>query len=265
MSIFKSNILDGQVAFVTGGGSGIGETIAATLAAHGAHVGICGRRQERLDAAIERMREANGGTGGEFFGIAADVREPSAVQTAVDATIERFGGLSILINSAAGNFLAPAATLSPNGFGTVVDIDLKGTFNACKAVFPHFRDNGGGNIGNISATLQYLGTQMQIHASSAKAGVDALTRNLAVEWGPADIRVNAVAPGPIDDTTGMSKLAPKGMKDKLSARIPLRRFGTRQEIADTVLFLVSPASSYTSGAIFVVDGAQWLAMNTFAP
>ena len=263
MSVFKANILDGQVALVTGGGSGIGETIAATLAAHGAHVGICGRKQDRLDQAIERIAQTNNHQGGSLFGIAADVRDPDAIQKAVDATIERFGRLSILINSAAGNFLAPAATLSPNGFGTVVDIDLKGTFNACKAVFPHFRNQNGGNIVNISATLQYLGTQMQIHASSAKAGVDALTRTLAVEWGPANIRVNAVAPGPIDDTAGMAKLAPKGMKDKLTAKIPLKRFGKRQEIADTVLFLVSPASSYTSGAIFVVDGAQWLAMNTY--
>ncbi len=117
----------------------------------------------------------------------------------------------------------------------------------------------GGSIVNITATLQYTGTPLQIHASSAKAGVDALTRNLAVEWGGAGIRVNGVAPGPIDDTPGMSKLAPGDMKDKMAAKIPLKRYGTIQEIADAVVFLASPASSYTSGAILVVDGAQWIA------
>ena len=254
MSIFKDNILEGQVAFITGGGSGIGAGIVKTLAAHGAKVAICGRTQSKLDGIAEQVHAA----GGECLAMAADVRDEDSLGSVVAAIEERWGRLDHLINSAAGNFLCPAATLSSNGFGTVIDIDLKGTFNACKASFKALSKSGG-TITNISATLQYTGTPMQIHASSAKAGIDALTRNLAVEWGPANIRVNAVAPGPIDDTEGMTRLAPKGMKDKLAARIPLKRFGKVQEIADSVLFLVSPASTYTSGAILVVDGAQWLA------
>ena len=254
MSIFRRDILAGQVAFVTGGGSGIGEAIVLTLAAHGAKVALCGRTQEKLDRVCQRVAEA----GGEALGVAADVRDPAALQAAVDQLEARWGRLDILVNSAAGNFLAPAATLSPNGFGAVVDIDLKGTFNACKAAFK-LLSKAGGSVINITATLQYTGTPMQIHASSAKAGVDALTRNLAVEWGPAKIRVNGVAPGPIEDTEGMARLAPPGLKEKITQRIPLQRFGKKQEIADAVLFLASPASAYTSGAILVVDGAQWLA------
>jgi len=254
MSIFKDNILEGQVAFITGGGSGIGAGIVTTLASHGAKVAICGRTQAKLDGIVDKVIS----NGGEAIGIPADVRNPDDLKAVVDAIAEKWGRLDILVNSAAGNFLCPAASLSPNGFGTVVDIDLKGTFNACKAAFPMLVKNGG-NIINISATLQYTGTPMQIHASSAKAGIDALTRNLAVEWGPAKVRVNAVAPGPIDDTEGMSKLAPGDVKEKLSKKIPLQRFGTVQEIADAVLFLVSPASSYTSGSILVIDGAQWIA------
>lgn len=253
MSFFAADLLAGRVALITGGGSGIGAGIASTLAAHGASVVICGRRQEKLDETAAAITAA----GGTCIGLATDVRDPEALVATANQAVERYGQLDILINSAAGNFLAPAATLSPNGFGTVIDIDLKGTFNACKAVFPHLRDRGG-SILNISATLQYGGTPLQIHASAAKAGIDALTRNLAVEWGGAGIRVNAVAPGPIDNTPGMAKLAPGAARKKVEAKIPLARFGTIDEIANAVLFLVSPASTYTTGAILVVDGGQWL-------
>jgi len=253
VSVFKDDILAGRVAFVTGGGSGIGAGIVENFAAHGAKVAICGRKQGKLDTIAGRITDA----GGECLAMSADVRKPDSLKAVVDAIIERWGRLDILVNSAAGNFLAPAATLSANGFGTVVDIDLKGTFNACKAAFAALGKQGGSII-NISATLQYSGTPMQIHAASAKAGIDALTRNLAVEWAGAKIRCNAVAPGPIDDTEGMSRLAPGGMRDKMTHAIPLKRFGSIKEIADAVLFLVSDASAYTTGAILVVDGGQWI-------
>ncbi len=251
--MFSPDLLAGQVALITGGGSGIGAGIARAMAAHGARVAICGRRQEKLDEVAVAIEQA----GGQCLPMSADVRDPESLTAVVGAAVERWGRLDILVNSAAGNFLAPAATLSPNGFGTVVDIDLKGTFNACKAAFEPLR-KAGGSIISISATLQYVGTPMQAHASAAKAGVDALTRNLAVEWGVANIRVNAIAPGPIDDTPGMAKLAPGPAKKKLEDRIPLRRFGTIEEIANAALFLASPLSSYTTGAILVVDGGQWL-------
>ncbi len=257
MSIFKDDILSGQVAFVTGGGSGIGAGIARTLAQHGARVAICGRTQEKLDRVAAQI-EADGG---ECLPQSADVRKPEQLEAVIKAVQARWDRLDILVNSAAGNFLCPAAGLSPNGFGAVVDIDLKGTFNACKASFPNLA-KGGGSIINISATLQYLGTPLQIHAASAKAGIDALTRNLAVEWGPAGIRVNAVAPGPIDGTEGMSRLAPGAVREQLEKQIPLGRYGKIDEIAHAVLFLVSSASAYTTGALLVVDGGQWLGTST---
>lgn len=254
MAVFRDDLLKGQTAWVTGGGSGIGAGVAAALAAHGCRVAITGRRAEKLEASAEQIRAA----GGTCLVAAADVREPEALAAAVARIEEAWGRLDHVVAGAAGNFLAPAATLSPNGFGTVIDIDLKGTFNTARSAFG-LLSREGGTITAISATLHYTGTPLQIHASAAKAGVDALVRNLAVEWGPAKIRVNAIAPGPIDGTEGMARLAPPGMKEKLTARIPLGRFGTIDEIANAVLFLASPASSYTTGAVFVVDGGQWLA------
>src|SRR4030095_9820597 len=144
-------------------------------------------------------------------------------------TTQHFGKIDIVVNGAAGNFLCAANELSPNGFGTVVDIDLKGTFNVCRATFEQLKEHQG-QILNISATLHYLGTPLQIHVSAAKAGVDALTRNLAVEWGAYGIRVNGIAPGPIEDTEGMKRLVPEVVKEKLKKNIPLGRFGRIRDI-----------------------------------
>lgn len=258
MSSFRDDILRGQVALVTGGGSGIGAGIAEALAAHGAQVAICGRTQARLDEVAARITAA----GGQALALGADVRKPDALAAVMTAIEARWGRLDILVNAAAGNFLAPAAALSPNGFGTVVDIDLKGTFNACKAALPLLQARGGSVI-NVSATLHYGGTPLQVHAASAKAGIDAMTRTLAAEWGPAQIRVNALAPGPIAGTEGMERLAPPQARARMMAQIPLRRFGTVDEMAEATLFLASPASAYMTGAVLVVDGGQWLTGTNF--
>ncbi|MCB9568738.1 MAG: SDR family oxidoreductase [Myxococcales bacterium] len=252
-SVFRDDILKGHVALITGGGTGICRGIARAYLAHGARVCVVSRRQEVIEAAANELSEE---TGGEAIGVAADVRQPEAIAAAVAATLDRFGRLDTLVNGAAGNFLAPAAGLSSNGFRTVVDIDLCGTFNASKAAFEALQAAGQGLILNISATLHYHGTPLQIHASAAKAGVDAVTRNLAVEWGPLGIRVNAIAPGPIGDTEGMKRLAPGELGQRLAAQIPLRRYGTIAEIADAAVFLRSRAASYVTGAILVVDGGQ---------
>ncbi len=253
MSIFRDDVLRGKVALVTGGGSGICKGIALTLASHGAHVAVMGRKLEPLQATVAEVEAA----GGQGLAVAGDVRRPEEVEAAVARVVEKFGALDILLNGAAGNFLCPAAQLSPNGFKTVIDIDLAGTFNMSRAAFSHLQARGG-SILNISATLHYGGTPMQGHVAAAKAGIDALTKNLAVEWGPLGIRTNAIAPGPIDGTEGMSRLAPGEMRDALIAATPLKRFGRIEEIAWAAVYLCSPAAAYVNGATLVVDGGRWL-------
>jgi peroxisomal 2,4-dienoyl-CoA reductase len=251
--IFVDGLLKGRVALVTGGGTGITGGVARALAEAGARVALVSRKMEHLEPAVEKIRAL----GGEAFAVVADVRNMEEVEKAVGATLERFGKLDIVVNGAAGNFLCPAEELSPNGFGTVVDIDLKGTFNVCRAAFAELKKEKG-QILNISATLHYTGTPLQLHVSAAKAGVDALTRQLAVEWGRYGIRVNAIAPGPVEDTEGMTRLVPAEVKEKLRRRIPLGRFGRIKDIEQTAVFLCSDAASFINGAILVVDGGQWL-------
>jgi peroxisomal 2,4-dienoyl-CoA reductase len=265
MTIFADGILKGRVAFVTGGGTGITGGVARALAEAGANVALVSRSLEHLEPAAATINSAsqssdNHATPGEAFPVAADVRRPDEIEKAVAATVERFGKIDIVVNGAAGNFLCKAEELSPNGFATVVDIDLKGTFNVCRAGFEELKKNRG-QILNISATLHYLGTPLQLHVSAAKAGVDALTRNLAVEWGRYGIRVNAIAPGPIADTEGMKRLVPEPIKEKLQQKIPLGRFGLIKDIENAAVFLCSDAASYINGEVLVVDGGHWLAAN----
>jgi 2,4-dienoyl-CoA reductase [(3E)-enoyl-CoA-producing], peroxisomal len=277
MKLFADGILKDRVAFVTGGGTGITGGVARALAEAGANVALVSRRLEHLEPAAQAINEAriahrdsgptvreglptNNPTMGEAFATAADVRNPEEIEKAIAATVDRFGKVDIVVNGAAGNFLCAAEELSPNGFGTVVDIDLKGTFNVCRAAFDELKKHRG-QVLNISATLHYLGTPMQIHVSAAKAGVDALTKNLAVEWGRYGIRVNAIAPGPIGDTEGMKRLVPEPIKEKLKRKIPLGRFGLIEDIENAAVFLCSDAASYINGAVLVVDGGHWLAAN----
>ncbi len=258
-SVFAPNLLAGKSALVTGGGSGIGAGIARLLAHHGAKVALVGRTQAKLEAtktAIEAAA-AQANTNASATVHPCDVREFPALQKAIDDAAEAHGGLDILVNSAAGNFLSPAATLSANGFRAVIDIDLCGTFNACRAAFPHLSKNGG-SIVSITATQADVPTPLQCHAGAAKAGIAKLTRDLALEWGKLGIRVMAIAPGPIEDTEGMSRLAPGTTADKLKSRVPLGRYGTIDEIASATLFLLSPAGAYVTGTTLLVDGGTSL-------
>jgi len=255
-SVFAEGLLRGRVAYVTGGGTGITGGVARALSEAGARVALVSRKMEHLEPAAAAINDA----GGEALAVAADVRDYAQVERSLAATVERFGRLDIVVNGAAGNFLCPAEELSPNGFGTVVDIDLKGTFNVCRAAVAGLKQ-GGGHILNISATLHYLGTPYQLHVSAAKAGVDALTRNLAVEWGRHRIRVNAIAPGPIEDTEGMKRLVPEQVKERLRKNIPLGRFGLIRDIEQAAVFLCSDAASFINGAVLVIDGGHWLASN----
>ena len=252
-NIFAKDILQGRVAFVTGGGTGITGGVARAFAERGAKVAITSRKEENLATMKKVIEDA----GGECFIAAADVRDFDAVQAAINAATEHYGKIDIVVNGAAGNFLCAANELSANGFGTVVDIDTKGTFNVCRAAFEELKKSRG-QILNISATLHYLATPMQIHVSAAKAGVDAITRNLSVEWGRHGIRVNGIAPGPIEDTEGMKRLLPEALKEKITRKIPLGRFGRIADIENAALFLTSDAAAYINGVTLVVDGGQWL-------
>ena len=256
LDVFRDGVLAGRVALITGGGTGICRGIATAYARLGADVCLVSRKQDVLDATADAIAAE---TGRAALAVAADVRDAASIQHAVQATLERFGKLDTVVNGAAGNFLAPAAALSPNGFRTVVDIDLNGTFNTARAAFEALSRSGDAMILNISATLHYHGTPLQIHASAAKAGVDAITRNLAVEWGQFGIRVCGIAPGPVAETEGVRRLAPGELTDKMTAAIPARRFGAIDEIAAAAVFLRSPAAAYITGHILVVDGGHCVA------
>lgn len=254
---FKPGVLAGRVALVTGGGTGICRGIALTFASAGADVAIVSRKPEHLEPTVAELRAL----GVRALAVAADVRKPEEVEAAVSAVVAGLGRLDVLVNGAAGNFIARAEDLSPNGFGTVVDIDLKGTFNVSRAALPHLKVHGGVVL-NISATLQLLGTEGQAHAAAAKAGVDSLTRTLAVEWGGYGIRVNGLAPGPVDGTEGVRRLVTDESRKVIEAQCPLGRMATIDEVAETALFLCSDASRFITGTTLVVDGGLWLRSGT---
>jgi len=251
---FQPGFLKGRRALVTGGGTGICRGIALAFAAHGCDVAIASRRIDHLEPAAADLRMA----GVRALAVAADVRDASAVDRLLADVAGAFGGLDIVVNGAAGNFICAASELSPNGFGTVVDIDLKGTFNVSRAAFAALQASpGGGAIVNVSATLQYLGTIGQVHASAAKAGIDTLTRTLAAEWGPHGIRVNGIAPGPIEGTEGVRRLTTEQSRARVATACPLGRLGRIEDVANAALFLVSDAASFVTGHTIVVDGGLW--------
>jgi peroxisomal 2,4-dienoyl-CoA reductase len=268
-SVFRPGLLDGQVALITGGGTGIGLGISQLLASLGAHVVMASRKPEHLEKALADVTSG----GGRASTVVLDVRDQPRVAQVVQEVAEQHGRIDVLVNNAAGNFYAPSATLSPNAWRSVLEIDLFGTFYCSQAVYPVMAQQGGGRIISTSMTLHYRGWPLMAHATAAKAGVDALTRTLAMEWAPQRIRVNAIAPGPIP-TDGVRKAfappADSGVPDVFAATnarmaayaaksIPLGRWGTPGDIANMVAFLASPAGDWITGSIFVVDGGEWLA------
>jgi NAD(P)-dependent dehydrogenase (short-subunit alcohol dehydrogenase family) len=261
--IFRDHLLQGKVAFITGGGSGINLRIAERFAHHGAKLALMGRKQEKLDQAVESIRAA----GGAAMGVAGDVRSYEDCEKALRKTHDNFSAIDILVCGAAGNFPAPVLGMSANGFKAVVDIDLLGTFNTCRAAYEHLRKPGA-SIVNISATHAFVPIAFQSHVCAAKAGVDMFSKTLAIEWAVAGVRVNVIAPGPVDDTEGVRRLAPtEEARRQAMQAIPLGRFATRDEIADLALFLCSEAAAYITGSICVCDGGQSLlgSYNFLAP
>lgn len=249
-STFRPDLLVGKHALITGGGSGINLGIAQSFAAHGCAVTILGRNLEKAQNAASGIVQA----GGRAIGVSADVRDFAAMGAAAQLGVDAHGLYDIVLAGAAGNFPAPVDGISPNGFKTVVDIDLLGTYNTVKAAAPHLRVPGG-NVLCISAYGMPI--PMQAHVVAAKAGVDALTQTLAIEWGLRGVRANAIIPGPIDGTEGMARLAPdERTRAQFTRTVPLGRFGVPQDIANAALFLVSDAASYVTGVILPVDGGQ---------
>ncbi len=251
--LLPDDLFRDTTVFVTGGGSGINLGIARTFAALGADLAICGRTREKLDAAAAELEAL----GAKVVAETADVRDLGALEAAMAVTEERLGPVGVLVCGAAGNFPCPAESLSSNGFRSVVDIDLVGSFHACRAAFEQLRQTRG-SVVFISAGQAFVPYAFQAHVGAAKAGIDNLMRNLALEWGRFGIRCNSVAPGPIEGTEGMRRLAPAegGVHEKLRSAIPLGRYGTVDDIGNAVAFLASPLAAYVTGTVLVVDGGQ---------
>ena len=246
--------LAGRNAFVAGGSSGINLEIAQRLAEAGSRVTLISRSAEKIDAAARSIT----GLGGQALGIAADVRDFDAVEAAFSQAKDKFGEIDIVISGAAGNFRVPALGMSANAFKTVIDIDLIGTFNVLRASFAHLRKPGASLI-SISAPQGAHPEMFQAHACAAKAGVNMLTKCLAMEWGPAGVRVNAISPGPIAGTEGVARLAADPtLEAAWKDRLALRRYGTKRDIAGLALFLSTEAGGYITGAILNCDGGSSL-------
>ena len=250
MSAFRDGLLTNKVAVVTGGGSGINLRIAERFSQQGAKVALIGRKKEKLDSAVRSITAS----GGVAIAQAADVRDYAALEGAINEINRQFGAIDLLVCGAAGNFPATAVAMSANAFKSVIDIDLLGTFNACRAAYEHLRKPGAAII-NISAPQAFVAMPLQSHVCAAKAGVDMITRTLALEWGPQGVRVNSIVPGAISDTEGMKRLASApGVLDKLSHSVAMQRLGTKDDIAELALFLASESAAYVTGTVMPCDG-----------
>ena len=254
--MFKEDLLKEKTIIVTGGGTGLGKSMAARFGELGANLVIASRREQVIQDAADELRK----TGADVLGIPCDVRDPANVKEMVDAAKKQFGKIDVLLNNAAGNFISPTENLSPNGFKAVVDIVLNGTFNCTHAVGKEMIADGGGSILNIVTTYAWTGSGYVVPSAAAKAGVLAITRSLAVEWAKYGIRSNAIAPGPFPTKGAWSRLAPPGLgiEKKMKNRIPLKRFGEHIELANLAAYLLSDEAGYINGEVVTIDGGEWL-------
>ena len=255
MGFFSDNLLEGKVELVTGGGTGLGLATARAFGTNGAKLVLASRSAEHVEDGAATLREEEI----EALPLVCDVREPDQVEAMVDTAIEHFGRVDVLVNNAAGNFLVRAEDLSPGGWKAVTRIVLDGSWFCSRAVYKHMKDQGGGNILNVLATYATGAGPLTVHSAAAKAGVLSLTRTLAVEWADAGIRVNAIAPGPVDTHGAGSRLWNSDeARASIAEKLPMGRFGTEAEIADAAIFLVSDAASYVTGTMLPVDGGLTL-------
>ena len=254
--MFETGLLKGKSIIITGGGTGLGKSMATRFAELGADLVITSRRQNVIDETAEELRQY----GGQVLAVPCDVRDPDQVQHMVDETVNTFGKIDILLNNAAGNFISPTENLSPNAFKTVVDIVLNGTFFCTQAAGKVMRKNKGGVILNIVTTYSWTGSGYVVPSACAKAGVLAMTRSLAVEWAKYGIRTVAIAPGPFPTKGAWSRLAPPGLgiEKKMKERIPLKRVGEHIELANLASYLISDQAAYINGEVVTIDGGEWL-------
>lgn len=260
-SVFSANLFAGKVAVVTGGGSGIGLRTARELAQLGATVVIGGRNEEKLKSSVETIR-AEGGTVHAF---PLNIREPEQVKSFFEQVVATCGTLDCLVNNAGGQFPSPAEKISPKGWRAVVDTNLNGTFFVTQEAFNQaFREKGGAIV-NIIANM-WNGFPNMCHTGAARAGVDNLTKTLAVEWGRYGVRINSVAPGAIY-SSGIKTYDPEFQKFFLQAgkHNQTYRLGSEAEVAAAICFLLSPAANFISGETLKVDGAESLPHHSFAP
>ncbi|MCX2839627.1 SDR family oxidoreductase [Salinimicrobium sp. MT39] len=257
--MLRDDALKGKVIVVTGGGSGLGKAMTKYFLELGAKVAITSRNLEKLQGTAKELEEQ---TGGECLPVQCDVRHYEQVENMLQQTVEKFGSVDILLNNAAGNFISPTERLSANAFDTIIDIVLKGSKNCTLAFGKHWIDKGEENktVLNIVTTYAWTGSAYVVPSATAKAGVLAMTRSLAVEWAKYGIRMNAIAPGPFPTKGAWDRLLPGDLKEKfdLAKKVPLKRVGEHQELANLAAYLVSDFSAYVNGEVITIDGGEWL-------
>ena len=255
--MFEINLLKGKTIIITGGGTGLGKSMAVRFAELGANLVLTSRRQDVLDETSAEIKQA---TGAKILTVAADIRSPEQVADMVAQSVSRFKKIDGLLNNAAGNFISPTEKLSENAFKTIVDIVLLGSFNCTLNAGREMIKSGGGNILSIVTTYAWTGSGYVVPSASAKAGVLAMTRSLAVEWAKYNIRSNAIAPGPFPTKGAWSRLVPPGLniEKKMKERVPMKRFGKHEELANLAAYLMADGSAYINGDVITIDGGEWL-------
>lgn len=257
--MLRDDALKGKTIVVTGGGSGLGKAMTTYFLELGANVVITSRNIEKLQSVKKELEEA---TGGKVLPVQCDVRNYDEVEAMVEASVKEFGSVDVLLNNAAGNFISPTERLSANAFDTIIDIVLKGTKNCTLAFGKHWIEKKeiDKTVLNIVTTYAFTGSAYVVPSATAKAGVLAMTRSLAVEWAKYGIRFNAIAPGPFPTKGAWDRLLPGDLKEKFdpAKKVPVKRVGEHQELANLAAYLVSDFSAYINGEVVVIDGGEWL-------
>lgn len=256
--MLREDALKGKTIVITGGGTGLGKAMGVYFLKLGANLVITSRKQDVLQKTADEMEEK---TGGKVLAVACDVREVAQVENVLARTLERFGSVDVLLNNAAGNFISPTERLSANAFSSIIDIVLKGTVNCTLTFGKHWiKEKQAATVLNIITTYAFTGSAYVVPSACAKGGVLALTRSLAVEWGKYGVRTNAIAPGPFPTKGAWERLLPGDLAKKFDFknRVPLKRVGDHQELANLAAFLVSDFSGYINGEVITIDGGEWL-------